>query len=66
MTTSPQVPEMLTVAEAAEQLRVSKSFLNRLRVQGGGPQFIKLGRRVLYDARDLGVWANFRKRSCTQ
>jgi hypothetical protein len=53
--------KMLSVAEAAEQLRVSKSWLNKSRVLGGGPAFRKFGRKVVYDATDLEEFARSRK-----
>lgn len=44
--------EFLTTVEAAKLLRIAKSTLERMRVQGGGPRFIKAGpgkrSRVLY------------------
>ena len=52
----------LNVQEAARFLGVSVSKLNKLRGSGGGPQYMKLGRRVLYDLRDLEQWAAQRKR----
>jgi hypothetical protein len=47
----------LNVLEAAALLGVSKSWLDKKRLAGGGPQFHKFGRRVLYDTDDLDVWA---------
>ena len=44
--------------EAAEILRVSPRTLERLRVTGEGPRFVKIGRRVLYRASDLEAWAD--------
>lgn len=39
---------LLTVPEAAEFLRCSEALLNRWRVEGDGPHFLKIGRKVLY------------------
>ena len=39
----------LTVEPAAEYVGVSKSMLDKLRTAGGGPRFMKLGKKVLYD-----------------
>ena len=47
----------LTQAEAAELLRLSPRTLERHRVAGSGPRFIKAGRRVLYRRSDLEQWA---------
>jgi len=51
-------PERLvSVQEAARLLGLSASNLNKRRGTGDGPRFMKLGRRVLYDLRDLEAWA---------
>ncbi len=47
----------LIQAEAARYLRLSGRSLERHRVAGTGPQFVKLGRRVLYRHSDLDDWA---------
>jgi excisionase family DNA binding protein len=47
---------LLTQREAAEYLRLSERTLERLRVTGDGPAFVKLGRRVLYRDHDLLEW----------
>jgi excisionase family DNA binding protein len=52
-----QDESLLTPQEAAADLRVSKSYLDKLRVYGGGPQFLRLGRKVLYRKSDLDFWA---------
>lgn len=49
------------VQQAAEHLGVSKSFLDKARIYGGGPRFMKFGRAVVYNTKDLDDWA----RSCT-
>lgn len=41
----------------ASYLGVSVSFLEKRRVTGGGPPYMKLGRRVLYNRGDLEAWA---------
>lgn len=47
---------------AAEYAGLSVSFFNKKRVCGGGPKFLKLGRRVMYDVRDIDAW--LASRSC--
>jgi excisionase family DNA binding protein len=48
---------LLTTAEAPVYLRVSKSYLDKLRVYGGGPPFLRPGKRkVLYRKSDLDTW----------
>jgi predicted DNA-binding transcriptional regulator AlpA len=57
---------LLNVAEAAQRLGVSVSYLNKLRLTGGGPHFIKLGaRRVVYDPSDLAAWVAQCRRTST-
>lgn len=62
----PQVPGRLLDTKAASRfLGVSKSFLNKKRVAGGGPVFCKVGRRVLYEFGDLQRWVADRRFSST-
>lgn len=60
-----EMPFYLTVREAAEYLRVSKSYLDKLRVHGGGPAFIKIGSRVLYTVARLDEFMAAREYSNT-
>lgn len=50
----------LTTVEAADFVRLSPRTLERLRVQGTGPRFIKAGQgkraKVLYRLEDLKEW----------
>ena len=48
--------DTLNVIEAASYTNLSKSSLNKLRVYGGGPLYIKVGARVVYDRIDLDTW----------
>jgi hypothetical protein len=43
----------LTTAELAERWRTSIAVLANLRYKGGGPRFIKLGRKVLYPMTEI-------------
>jgi excisionase family DNA binding protein len=47
---------MLTVLDAAAYLRLSRRTLERLRVSGLGPKFVKCGRSVRYRQSDLEEW----------
>jgi hypothetical protein len=47
---------LLDTTEAAERTRLARATLAKLRVTGGGPPFLKLGAKVLYDAADLEAW----------
>ena len=55
----------LTVREAADYVRLAKSTLDHMRTAGKGPRFIKLGRKILYDSRDLDKWFDDNRRSST-
>jgi predicted DNA-binding transcriptional regulator AlpA len=46
----------LRPARAAEYLGIAKSTLARKRRSGEGPAFIRLGRVIVYDTRDLDAW----------
>ena len=50
---------------AATYVGVSKSLLIKLRSEGGGPHFLKLGARVVYDTSDLDRWLESKKRAST-
>jgi hypothetical protein len=65
----PQLPDLLTTAEAARLVRLSVPTLERLRVTGDGPVFIKLGSgkrcRVVYRYSDLQTWLLAHRRDST-
>jgi hypothetical protein len=48
--------DTLNVIQAATYTSLSKSSLDKLRVYGGGPLYIKVGARVIYDRLDLDTW----------
>lgn len=56
---------ILSVREAAAFLGVSKSFLDKRRLSGDGPTYLKLGSRVGYDPGDLNAWAHSTRRRHT-
>jgi predicted DNA-binding transcriptional regulator AlpA len=55
----------LNSPKAAEYLGISVSTLSKRRVDGDGPKYRKLGRRVVYDTRDLDDWLDARRRAST-
>lgn len=57
--------KLLSVTQTADHLGVSASYLNKLRVTGGGPAFVKMGARVSYDLADLKTWVDGQKRIST-
>jgi hypothetical protein len=48
--------DTLNVNQAADYTNLSKSSLDKLRVYGNGPLYIKVGARVVYDRVDLDTW----------
>ena len=58
--TSPPMRRNLTTQEAADYLRLSPRSLERYRVEGTGPQYLKAGpgkrARVFYRIDDLDAW----------
>jgi predicted DNA-binding transcriptional regulator AlpA len=50
---------------AARYTGLSISTLNKLRVIGDGPKFVKCGRRVVYEIADLDSWLASLKRNST-
>ena len=48
---------LLTPKEATAYLRVSQSYLDKLRVYGGGPKFVRPGKRkIIYRKPHLDEW----------
>lgn len=56
---------LLTQREAARVLRLSERTLERLRVTGNGPVYVKAGRSVRYREADLEAWIASRVVSST-
>ena len=46
----------LTQREVAELLHLSQRTVERLRLRGDGPRFVKASRRVLYRRSDVETW----------
>lgn len=53
---------MFDTAEAARASGLARATLAKLRVEGGGPRFIKVGSKVLYPADELERWLSERPR----
>ena len=47
---------VLRTPEAAEYLGLAASTLEKKRLTGGGPRFVRLGRAIGYDFADLDAW----------
>ena len=51
--------------EAASYLNLSSASLNKMRCMGGGPVFIRLGRKIGYQRADLDKWLAARRATNT-
>lgn len=57
--------ELLTDLEAAEVVDLSPKTLRKYRVEGVGPKFLKIGRKVRYRREHLESWLESRTFSNT-
>ena len=56
---------LLNTDQAAMHLNLAKATLEAMRVRGGGPLFIRLGRAVRYRPEDLDAWVGARVHATT-
>lgn len=61
----PNLSPYLNQDAAGAFLGLSARTLERFRVDGRGPNYLKLGRRVAYRREDLTAWADSQRRSST-
>jgi hypothetical protein len=57
--------EYLNVAEAAKFANLGASTLNKKRLTGGGPEYLKIGRRVVYPRDSFEAWLRSHQRTST-
>jgi Helix-turn-helix domain len=57
--------DLLTSKEAADELKVSESFLAKARMRGTGPAFIQIGRAVRYSRAALETFKTLQTRIST-
>lgn len=55
-----ETPQVLCARDAARRLGLSPSTLAKMRLNGNGPTYCKLGRRVVYRPADLEQWLESR------
>jgi len=55
----------LSRRDAAVYLGLSRSFLAKAAIKGNGPEFLKFGRRVVYDRETLDAFAVSHRRRST-
>ena len=56
---------LLDTNSAARRMGMSKSFLDKMRVRGDGPKYLKVGNRVRYRHEDITQWLKGRLLSST-
>lgn len=56
----PELPKVVSAKVAARYVGLSESTLAKLRLNGNGPTYCKLGRRVVYRPTDLDQWLQSR------
>ncbi len=60
-----QPQKYFDTAEAEKRYPISGSYLAKLRVYGGGPDFFRCGRRVIYETSSFERWLERQRRSST-
>jgi hypothetical protein len=58
--------DFLTIAEAAELLRIHRRTLDNMRWRGTGPTFRRHGGRIVYQRDELLAWSAERKAGNTR
>ena len=57
--TDPQNTEkLITETDLAKRLQVSKKLLQKMRYEGNGPRYVKIGRLVRYQVKDIEAYLN--------
>ena len=59
------ISDLLTTPETAEVLRCSKSSLDKWRLKGLRPKFVRVGSRIRYRASDVAEFVAAQTRSST-
>lgn len=63
MATADTARRILRTREAADYIGLSPSTLEKKRLSGDGPRFVRLGGRAVgYDLRDLDEWLDAQRR----
>ena len=57
--------EMLTTRDVSKQYKLTESSLEKWRVAGVGPEYMKLSRKVMYRRTDVERWLSENRRRST-
>ena len=55
--------QILKEKEAAPYTGMSRMYLRIARMRGDGPPYLKIGRAVRYDIRDLDAWLQTKRKA---
>ena len=58
-------PRAMRVNDVAEYTSISVSTLNKLRLTGGGPTYVKIGKSVVYLISDIDAWLDAKRQKAT-
>ena len=58
-------PRLLSAASASRYLSMPQATLAKLRWEGSGPPFVKIGKRVFYEPEAIDEWIAARVRTST-
>jgi len=58
MTNPQNHPKLITETDLAKRLQVSKKLLQKMRYEGNGPRYVKIGRLVRYQIKDVEAYLN--------
>jgi predicted DNA-binding transcriptional regulator AlpA len=61
----PTEKTFLTTKEVAARVHLSEGALEKMRVTGGGPIFLKLGKAVRYERMAVEAWLDAARRETT-
>ncbi|WP_100524145.1 helix-turn-helix transcriptional regulator [Mycobacteroides abscessus] len=56
-------PELLTIVEVAERLRISVGCIRSWRLRGEGPPAIRMGSALRWDVTEVDAWLNEQRES---
>ena len=65
MTKVESTPAYVPPLGASDLMGVAPQTLARWRCEGGGPPFIRVGRKIMYAVEDITAWMNSRRVAST-
>ena len=57
--------ELLNAKHTAKHMCITEGTLAKWRLTGEGPKFVRVGRRIAYDPKDVAEWLDARRVSST-